>query len=347
MNILSNHLYKIDINSQEVSPASFEDSQNLDSYIMELLETITSEDGDREYEFELGSISMKTYVENFVLDMEIEQTCLTIAERLLTKETDAQEKIKHLNKRIQKGILIISYVKMTDSEKKLIISKADYNEFLQELTGNVTNGLPLQKKIYKVFVANITKTNEVDLISKLLTYDRNTTPATYWWKEFLELAVVRNNDENTNRAFKAIEKEVLRPIDKKHNQDFLYLWNATIAYFRGEGEFCIDHYRNEIIGNYQPFDSSLSITDLKTKCATLPKKYEFDKKFTKSPKVVTKSFKKKLILTDEIDLVLKHDIANITKVFKPYKDVDGEYIMIRSKEGYRYAQGIKKQEDNE
>lgn len=347
MEILLNFLYKIDIEAQNVSTASFSDATNLDSYILELLQTVIEEDGDREYEFEEGSISMLSYLTNILNNSNIEETTENIAIRLMAKETDVQDKMLHLNTKIPKGILIISYVKMTSNESKIIISKADYNEFLEEISGNITTGLPLEKKIYKVFIANIHDSDNCKNITSLFTYDKNTRPATYWWKDFLELVVVRDDDENTKNAFNSIERYILKPIKKKHPQDFLYLWNATIAYFRGDGNFCIDHYSDEIIGSYQPFDETLSISVLQSKTKELPQKNNFDKRFVKVPKVVTKKFKQTLKLTGEIDLILKHDMANIASTIRTHKDVEGEYIMIRSSEGYKYAVGLKNKEQNE
>lgn len=42
-------------------------------------------------------------------------------------------------------------------------------------------------------------------------------------------------------------------------------------------------------------------------------------------------------LSGEIDLVLKHDIANIASTILPKEEGGRKYIMIRSEEGYEYA----------
>jgi len=155
--------------------------------------------------------------------------------------------------------------------------------------------------------------------------------------------VIRNDDENTKIAFDSIEKIILNPIKGKYKQDYLLLWNATIAYFRGEGEFDISHYRDVVIGDFVPLDKNLKIKDIKKKITELPTKSGFDNKFTKQPNLIHKRFKNVLPLTNEIELVLKHDIANPKKTFKKHEDADGKYIMIRSDKGYDYAYEIEKQ----
>jgi len=171
----------------------------------------------------------------------------------------------------------------------------------------------------------------------MVTFDVNAKVAQYWWKEFLELDVVVQDEENTKLAFKAIENKILRPIEKKYKSDFLYLWNTTIAYFRGEGEFSLEHYRDEVIGNYQPFHSDLDMENLKLKCNDLPQSFGFDLRFNKVPGIVKNRFKKELKLSDEIKLLILHDVADPSKTFKAKEDVDGKYIMIRSDLGYEFA----------
>ena len=75
--------------------------------------------------------------------------------------------------------------------------------------------------------------------------------------------------------------------------------------------------------------------------------YKFDSRFNKIPKVVNKRFKKTITLTNEISLVLLHDVPNIKKTFKSHEDVDGKYLMIRSDIGYNYAKKIEENNKNE
>ena len=84
-----------------------------------------------------------------------------------------------------------------------------------------------------------------------------------------------NDEKNTKTAYDAIKKEIINPLRRKHKQDYLCLRNATIAYFRANGDFDINHYKDVIIGDYQPFDDSLDINKLKDKIGKLPNKHKF------------------------------------------------------------------------
>ena len=169
----------------------------------------------------------------------------------------------------------------------------------------------------------------------------------YWWKRFLELSEVRNDEKNTKTAYDAIKKEIINPLQCKHKQDYLCLRNATIAYFRADGDFDINHYKDVIIGEYKPFDDTLDVDKLKDKIRVLPDKHKFDNTFQKTPRVVTDKFKDVIPLTNEIELKLKQDILNIERIIKPHEDRQGNrYIMILSTDGYQYAEGLKRNQND-
>lgn len=300
MNVIFNRLYKVDVETNTVTPEEFAENDNLDSYVMEIVSKVSEEIGDREYKFQSGAITIKSALENIIDNFDVERQCTLISNRLLMAEMEAQRKYGHLRD-IQKGMLILSHVKMTDTEFKIIISKADYNTFLEEMTGQIKSGLPLKKKIFKSFIANISQGK----ISKIVTFDVNATVAQYWWKEFLELDSVVKDEENTIRAFNAIETKILNSIKKKSKSDYLHLWNATIAYFRGEGEFQLNHYRDNILGSYVPYSGEIEIADYVIKCNELPSQFNFDNRFIKISSAVNKRFKNVIKLSNEIDLVIK------------------------------------------
>jgi hypothetical protein len=340
MEIIYHSLFKVDISEQDVQLQEFAENDNVNTYIMELLQNVSDNEGDREYIFEEGSLTMKTFINQFISGEDRDTTSEEIANRLLQEETRAQEKIAHLKKEIHKGVLIISYVKMTETENKVVISKADYNEFIEEISGNLSSGLPTKKKIFKAFIANISNDGENDEITKLVTYDSNTSKASYWIKDFLELEEVRDDEKNTLTAYDSVKRDILNPLRKKKEfkADWLCLSNATIAYFRGEGEFDIAHYRDTIIGSYQPMEDTLDINKLKEKITKLPEKYKFDNKFSKKPGVVKDKFKNTIKLSEEMDLIIKHDVANPKRTFKAYETEGRKYIAILSDEGFDYAQ---------
>jgi hypothetical protein len=211
------------------------------------------------------------------------------------------------------------------------------------MTGEIVTGLSIRKKVYKAFIGEINNQNGIISTS---VFDTNTPVSAYWWDKFLELEVVITNEENTKNAFNAIETDILNPIKKKHKQDYLLLWNASVAYFRSEGEFNLSYYRDDIIGKYIPLDNNLNRDDLKAKVDKLSRKHKFDQRFDKVPSEIHKRFKNTLRLTNEIKLVLEHDVPNPTVTFKSHIDADGKYLMIRSDEGYEYAEKIRQENTN-
>ncbi len=340
MEIIFNKLYKIDISGQQpIERPEYQNIENFKKYIHGMLEQIGTKSPDRFYKFKSEYTEVRTLLDKILIEDEYSNGSMAIACRLLDKEKEAQTDLnrKKLGKEILKGMLIVSLVKMTDKAKKLIILKVDYDEFLSEMTGDIVTGLSIRKKVYKAFICELNNSKEILNTS---VYDTNSPVSTYWWKKFLELEVMITDEENTKNAFHAIETEVLNPLKKKHKQDYLYLWNATVACFRSEGEFNLSHYRDELIGNYAPYDETLKISDLQVKIDKLPSKHKFDQRFNKVPSEIQKRFKNVLQLTNEIKLTLLHDIPNIKKTFKSHEDADGKYLMIRSEEGYNYAKKV-------
>lgn len=340
MEIVFSKVYKIDIAADTaIERPEYKHRETFKRYIQEMLDQISSKAPDRYYRFNSEYTEVHNLIKTILSEGEYENTSDAIASRLLSKEKDAQEDLnrKNLKKEITKGMLIVSLVRMTDEARKMIVSKVDYDEFISEMTGEITTGLSIRKKVYKALICEID--NKGTIINTSI-FDTNTPVSAYWWSKFLELDVVITDKENTQNAFNAIEKDILSPIKRKSKQDYFLLWNATVAYFRSEGEFSLPHYRDEIVGSYIPYDPTLDINEIKAKVDKLPAKHKFDQRFDKVPEEIHKRFKNTLRLTNEIELILKHDVPNPLRTFKPHEDADGKYLMIRSDEGYKYAQTI-------
>lgn len=337
------NLFKIDLNLEQCAKEDFTDKQNIQKYLDELLNAIVSSSGDREYEFDETLLTTKNRILSIVKNLDEktkENECMLLAQKLLATELDAQKKVRKLNVEIQKGILVIAALKITDADYKFIITKADYAEFVEEITGNTKSGLPVKKKIFKSFVADIKCASNNYTFQHVVTYDSNVNHSVYWWKSFLELKELRDNTTNTKKAFELINNTVLAPLQKDHKTDYIKLWNSTVAYFRTKGEFDITYYAENVIGNYNPYDASLEMGALKVKIIDLQNKNKFDNKFEKDPSSITNRMKKELKLTNEIDLVIKQDVPNLSSIIKPKEEDGKKYIMVLSTDGYEYAKGL-------
>ena len=154
MNIEYLKLIKIDHDNNCVTEENVDDKDNVRVYVMSIIEQVSSNAGEREYEFKENELTMKTLLEKVIENNDRDAQSLAIANRLLAKENEAEQKYHQITE-IQRGILLIAYCKMTDDEYKIVICKADYTEFIEEATGQKKNGLPTKKKIFKSFCANV------------------------------------------------------------------------------------------------------------------------------------------------------------------------------------------------
>lgn len=339
MEIIFSKLYKIDLSQKAATEKpDYLNNDNFKKYIIELLNQIGKKEPERLYKFKSDFTEVRGLMTKILAENEYVASCQTIANRLLNKEIVAQIDLdkKKLGTEIQKGMLIISLIRMTDDALKLIISKVDYDEFISEMTGEIESGLSLRKKVYKAFVCEL---NNAFQICKTLIFDTNKRTSGYWWDKFLELDVVTTNEENTTRAFDAIETTILKPLNQKHKADYFNLWNSTIRYFRATEEFSIEDYIQNCIGDYLPYDETLNIETLKTKIRELPQTHKepFDSRFEIVKSKITKRLKNTIKLTDQIELHLKQDIPNKESTIIPWLRPDGaKFVMIKSPEGYEY-----------
>lgn len=332
-------LVKIDHENNCVQGEPLNEEGNVKNYVMDIISQITDNSGERRYEFKDGELTMKTWIGDIVCNTERDTRAIDIARRLLNIEENAQQRYNSITD-IQKGILLIAYCKMTDTEYKVIICKADYSEFIEETSGEKKNGLPTKKKIFKSFAANITVIAETSTFGEMVTFDVNAKQSKYWYDDFLDLKVLHDDSENTEKAFSYIKSKILDPIQRKSKSDHLFLWNSTVVYMRSDGEFSMEHYADNILAVYHPICRDLNMNELAVKAKNLPEQYNFDSRFQKIPAKIKAKLKKEIKLTDDIDLVLKKDIPYLSRTLKPYEANGEKYIMVRSEDGYRYAEQL-------
>lgn len=335
MDIIFNKLYRIDVHSQSLEEIELGDALNdLRNYITQLIEDVSEDGNRREFLFPRDATEVKNLIIKAVQTTEYSDTSLQIAQRLQGKEIDAQSfmKSRNLGIDIPKGMLIFSMIQLTPEVKRYFISKAEYTEFIDDTTFQKRQGPPVKKKIYKAFSVDIHPDLSMQNVAIL---DTNTTLAKYWWKEFLELEEVRSDDVNTQNAFTAIDTKILTPLKSKHPQDYITLRNSIVRYFRSKEEFQMDDFIENGIGdNYEPFDPSLNIEDLKIKIREAATKFKFDNRFG----IVQKHIKAKIIkdiqLTSQIELRLKDSIPNIENAIYR-KIINGRhYVLVKADSGY-------------
>ncbi|WP_183576107.1 nucleoid-associated protein [Mucilaginibacter sp. X5P1] len=339
MDIIFNALFKLDVANQELTPLPVpEEKKDLKSYIEELLNKILADSDRKGFEFQSKTTEIYTLINSIinVKNNNLDEYLMhseAIGSRLLKKEIESDQR-NNLKVELLKGIVIVSLVRFDNQNNKVIISKADYDGFLDAQTYTNKVGFPLKKKIYKAFLADI---DDHGNISRISVYDTNSAFTVYWWRDFLELKEVYTDEYNTENVFDAIETKILAPIKKKHKADYIALWNSSVHYFRLKPEFTSEGFIADILTGYKPFDPALNVTELEDKAKKIFEKGKFDSKFSIVPEKVSKKFKKSIPLTPQIDLNLKSDIKNLENTIMRYKQPNGDkWVMIKSEEGFEY-----------
>lgn len=343
MSILVSTVYKVDHVEDvcdEISTTS--SSSDLNNYINELITAIYKSESKREFKFASSTTEVASAIYDIIyfikqdqIDGNVGIKHELIAKRLLRTEKAAQSSYSHITD-IQRGVLVQAVTEDT-AGKQFIIVKCEHDKFLDEESNyRSKEGLPEKKKVYKALVAEFDSNDD---IVKILVYDSQSKISKYWWRDFLDLVEVYSDSQNTKNAFESFEKRIFRPMEKKHKADFINLRNATVKYMQTDGDFDLKYYLDNVIGDYQPIDEKLDISQLKKKVSDLPEgRYKFDQRFTKVPKdIKARLLKTKVKMTEEIDLVINNGIPDINSVIETDKDVHGnKFVKIRSESGYEY-----------
>ena len=88
-------LYKIDRAKDNASAETFENLVNIENYVAQVIEKHRSK-YEREYKFRDGEETAKNNVMRILKDESLDESCQTMANRLLEKERVANDRIKHM-----------------------------------------------------------------------------------------------------------------------------------------------------------------------------------------------------------------------------------------------------------
>ncbi|RZK26244.1 MAG: hypothetical protein EOO43_03375 [Flavobacterium sp.] len=337
-------IYQIDTeNSQIIHIEKDKFGAAFDNYLNGLIKIITKGGNGRSFNFDRVTTEIRSLIPQLCVcaSEDFQGIAETAAKRLLTCEQTIQQKVEKLNVEIQKGIFLQAVVE-DDARIYYVICKAEHSEFLKDEDYELTKGLPIKKKVFKAFIANFQSPDDIDGV---LVYDTNATMSKYWWKDFLELSEVYTDKHNTNTAFDAIDKTVFTKMKKESPQDYVYLRNSAVRYFRAKEDFEMQDFLDNAIGDYQPYSQKVNVQELKKKIQELPKTKKFDERFSIVREEIKAKFINRIPLTPQIELHLKEDVLNIESIITAEQDQDGtKFVKIRSDEGYKYFNDLQKKE---
>ena len=196
-----NKVAEIDLNNQ---------SEDLKNYTKRLFTEITESQNKRSFEFKSETTEVRVAIVKFI-DEHYAEASIINANRLLDIEFEAQKRIDHLNITIQKGSLFQAILS-EDNNTYVIISKADHNQFLDEVDFELKNGLPYDKKTFKAFLV---KFNRNQTPTDIFVYDTTNRMARYWWDSYLELKEKYTDRHNTKTSLDILSDNNICPLSEK------------------------------------------------------------------------------------------------------------------------------------
>ncbi|WP_303822582.1 nucleoid-associated protein [Apibacter mensalis] len=324
-------LHQIDVTVDQ--PIEFnvdEGNPVIKDYIEKLIEEILDNPNKREYKFKSGNTQVKMSINYIVEDDEdIDNIIFQNSERLLDKEKDTQQKIKHMGNNVQKGSLLHIYF-VREESKQVLICKLEHDEIISEDSFQIIRGLNTKKKVFKSFLLYV-NTKAIFLSDK--------HNSKYWWSDFLELEQIRKDPENTENSLEEIVKIIDAEKKKTENKfDATILRNQVIGYYRTKEVFNFDEI-SEIFSNYVPYNSNFPITRINEKIIKLNENLKFDKQFSIVKEKINKRAKDKISLGPGLYLGIEDWVKNLKEKVKPYDDGKGNYgLIIISNEAYNYFQ---------
>lgn len=332
MEIIFTSLYQVDHSLNQVKKIDINNQSNeLQDYTTRLLNEITNSNNKRSFEFKSETTEVRTAIDKY-LNEDYEEGAKINADRLLNVEVEAQEKIDHLNIKIQKGSLFQA-VLQNDDETYIIISKADHNQILDEIDFTLKTGLPWEKRIFKAFLVNM----ENGLPKEIFVYDTTNRMARYWWDNYLELKEKYTDTHNTKTSLNILDRKIFNPIKKEYPADHTVLRNSAIGYFRNNEEFELTEFVQQTLENYTPIDPNFPKDKIVKKAKELPEKWKFDARFSIVKNEINKKQSNRIPLTEKIELVLKDYIDNLGNIIEAETDAEGvKYIKIKSDIGYEH-----------
>ena len=310
------------------TPEAFSD------YVRQLIAYINDNTSVREYR----TRSANTVVISCILDIlrhQIDSEYVTqkidhIADRLLSKECEAQSTVVRMNTNVQKGSLIQALLYDDDKDDySYLLAKVEHTDFVDDMDFSFKSGFSKDmKKLWKSCIFHIDDINASSFSAKVYS----NTVAKYWYDSFLELDQIVSDEVNTNRAFRAIDSTLSRNIKPMAPRDHNLLRNAMIVYFKSTPFIDYDTMIQDVLEEYEPEElEPEKMKQVIEKIRELPMKQNFDKQFNSVPSAVNDRIRKTYNVYPGIQLKITDGLADIDNTIEAYRGSDGNrYIKIKT-----------------
>ncbi|MEK8139328.1 hypothetical protein [Morganella morganii] len=339
LQLLKSALFNISIEDNSAKKLEIGQNDDFVSYCKGILKELISTTRNKSFKFR----DVNELVPSHVIALSKEQSdwevrTRSIAEKLLSVEIAAQEKIEKLNKKIQKGSLLILLVSI-DDEIKFVISKIEHAGFLDESEIKLKKGLPEKTRLQKSCLIFMDDDSNV---SNILISDSGDSIREYWWNSFLSAQELISSELNTSNAFIAIDRLLQTNIKKTSPADYWFMRNDVISYFRNNESFAFNDLVDKISSHtFENEELSKNKDNFIRKLNALPsaERQGFDTQFKLAPGVIKAKFKKTIILGDNFELKINGEISDFSNKIKADVDTVGKYIKIYSDIGYKEFSG--------
>lgn len=305
-----------------------------DGYVRELISFIEGNISVRHFktkssDTQVISCVLQSFQNKDELDIVNEKSDV-IAQRLLEKEIEAEQKISQMNIRIQRGSLIqaLLYDENAD-DYTYLLAKVEHSDFVDDSDFTYKTGFSKDKKtIWKSCLIDLSHPDN-NIYNAQIYSD---TVAKFWSDDFLELIAMTDNESNTISAFKALDSSLNRSIKQSAPRDHTIIRNAIIHYFKSHEHFDFGEMLDSVLNQYQPVElSQEDVTSLRSKLSELPEKKHFDRQFETVAKAINARIKKVYDVNAGIQIKITDEIQDIENTISAFRDDDGtKYIKIKT-----------------
>jgi adenylate cyclase class IV len=315
-------IYDVDV--KEETCEEVELASNADGDLLKFLKKVAlntrASSSKRQASFTLNS-PVKVALDKVVNNVNRDLNSKNIAQMLLDAEVIYGIKMERLNKELKKGSLVVTIFTM-GSARLLMLSKIDFEKFLEKDTLKSTLGLPEEKALLKSCLIEIENNSMVEAI---LLADSNGAIAKYWWDEFLKSKLTFTDKENTQKAFSTLE-QLISKVRNVSPDDHRDLRNNLISYFKTSNSYDNEQMIERVIGDFKPHNSEVDVEKIRKKFSEVPAKAKFDGNFEIDATEVRARAKKVYDLGNDIELITRSGTDNIYSITKD----NDSYVAVRT-----------------
>ncbi|WEM44737.1 hypothetical protein PTW35_26140 (plasmid) [Photobacterium sp. DA100] len=323
------YVYDIDVASDKVVRVQdkVEGLGGLNQFLIHISQETINSTNSKTFHFNSGS-KTKNLLNSFMASThtQSDETISTeLANKLLSAEKATTKKVKQLHTGLKKGTMVICHFQ-SNNRDCLIISKLDFESFLERDTYTKKLGLPEKNGILKSCVINIENNSMSDNVYLL---DSNKSISHFWYDLFLETKPLKDDLLNTKTAFREISRTFVG-LSRTSKVDYQQLKNNLISYFSTNSNFTTSDLLDSLIGEYKPVSDKVDLEEIKSKIQSLVVDGKFDGSFVIDDKEIKDKFKQ--TIKADGGIIISTNKGFNDRIFR--KVIDGEnYIIIKTNTG--------------